>query len=344
MLTPRQNMLETIHGGKPDRYVNQYEAVQLLYHPPLAHRGGPKKGQLNVVNSWGVTNSFPENVPGAFPVHTPETIVVKDIEHWRDYVHAPAMDYPDEEWAKFKEKYDAVDHTKSFAAAFIAPGIFEQTHHLCEIKNALTYYLTNPDEMHDMIAYLTEYEMQMAEQICSKIHPDAIFHPDDWGSELSTFMSPTMFEDFFVEPYKQLYGYYHDHGVELIFHHADSWAETLVPDMIEIGIDVWQGCMKSNNLPELIRKYGGKITFMGGIDNKDVDFVGWTQEDCRKAARNAIDRNGSLYYIPCITQGGPGSVFPGTYMALCEEIDKYSEEKFGIKANEIDRLPWQIMF
>ena len=33
MLTPKQNMLEVITGGNPDRFVNQYEAVQLLFHP-----------------------------------------------------------------------------------------------------------------------------------------------------------------------------------------------------------------------------------------------------------------------------------------------------------------------
>ena len=33
MLTPKQNMLEVIKGGNPDRFVNQYEAVQLLFHP-----------------------------------------------------------------------------------------------------------------------------------------------------------------------------------------------------------------------------------------------------------------------------------------------------------------------
>ncbi|MFR5916879.1 MAG: hypothetical protein ACLUGJ_18760 [Blautia wexlerae] len=31
MLTPKQNMLEVIKGGNPDRFVNQYEAVQLLF-------------------------------------------------------------------------------------------------------------------------------------------------------------------------------------------------------------------------------------------------------------------------------------------------------------------------
>ncbi|MGI5936073.1 MAG: uroporphyrinogen decarboxylase family protein, partial [Oscillospiraceae bacterium] len=283
MLTAKQNMQETIRGGNPDRFVNQYEAVQLLFHPYIIHSNALlNRGDMNVVNAWGVTNSFPENTPGAFPVHTPDKIVVKDITRWREYVHAPSLKFPDEEWAMFKAQYDAVDGTQAYKATFIAPGLFEQTHHLCGINNALVYYMTNPQEMHDLIKYLTDWELELAEGICSNLKPDAIFHHDDWGSERSTFLSPDMFAEFFLEPYKQIYGYYHDHGVELVIHHSDSYAATLVPYMIEMGIDIWQGCMWSNNIPELIQKYGGKISFMGGIDNKDVDRDGWTREDCRR--------------------------------------------------------------
>ena len=345
MLTAKQNMQEAIKGGNPERFVNQYEAVMLMFHPFIMHSNALlSKGDLNVVNAWGVTNSFPENVPGAFPVHTPDKIVVKDIEHWRDYVHAPPLKYTDEDWAVFKAQYDAVDGNQAYKATFVAPGLFEQSHHLCGMSNVLLYYALNPDEMHDMIKYLTDWELELAEGICSNLHPDAIFHHDDWGGEKSTFMSPDMFAEFFVEPYKQIYGYYHDHGVELVFHHADSYAATLVPHMIEMGIDVWQGCMESNNVPELIKKYGDQITFMGDIDNKSMDFPGWTREDCRNIARKSCGRCGSKHFIPCITQGGPGSVFPGAYQILTEEIDKYSEEVFGIKADEITRLPLQLLF
>ena len=345
MLTAKQNMQETIRGGKPERFVNQYEAVHLLFHPFLLFSNPLLgKGQPDIVNAWGVTNSFPENVPGAFPVHTPEKIVVKDIENWREYVKAPPLKFTDEQWAIAKEMYDAVDGTQTYKAAFIAPGLFEQTHHLCEISNALMYYITNPDEMHDLIKYLTDWELELAEGICKHLKPDAIFHHDDWGSEKSTFLSPNMFAEFFVEPYKQIYGYYHDHGVELVIHHADSYAETLVPYMIEMGIDIWQGCMQSNDLPMLIEKYGGQISFMGGIDNKAVDFTGWTQDDARKVVQEMCDKCGSLYFIPCITQGGPGSLYEGAYDALIEEIDNHSEKVFGIKKSEITRLPFQYLF
>lgn len=346
MLTAKENLREVIRGGNPDRFVNQYEALQFLFHPFVMHNPSPAKGEENVVNAWGVTNSFPAETPGAFPVHTPDKIVVKDIEDWKEYVHAPSLEFSQDEWDMFKAQYEAVDNTKAFRTAFVAPGLFEQTHHLCEISQALMNYITNPDEMHELVKYLTEWELKLAEGICSNLHPEVLFHHDDWGGENSTFLRPEMFAEFFVEPYKEIYKYYHDHGVEFVIHHNDSYSATLVPYMIEMGIDVWQGCMQSNDVPELVKKYGGKISFMGGIDNKSMDFEGWTSEDCRKAAVDICEKCGNKYFIPCITQGGPGSVYPGAYKALCDEIDKYNAEKFGLKAEEIDaqRLPWQILF
>ena len=122
-----------------------------------------------------------------------------------------------------------------------------------------------------------------------------------------------MFEEFFLEPYKRLYGYYKAHGVQLIAHHSDSYAATLVPYMIEMGIDIWQGVMTSNNVPELIQKYGGKISFMGDIDSAKVDYEGWTPKSSpprwSAPARSAASTTSS----PGASQGLPVSTFPGVY-------------------------------
>ncbi len=346
MLTAKQNFIECVKGGNPDRAVNQFEYIRMLMNPTVLHSDRPNRGEPDCKNAWGVTYSFPENVPAGFPVHTADKVVIKDIECWQDYVHAPSLDFPDAEWAMFKEQYDAVDNEKALVSAFIAPGIFEQCHHLGEMSETLMNLAAYPDEMHDLIKYLTEYELKLAELICDRLHPEAIFHHDDWGGQKTTFMSPSMFEDYFVEPYKELYGYYHDHGVQFVIHHSDSYAATLVPSMIEMGIDVWQGCFSTNNLPELIRKYGGKISFMGGIENCLVDYEGWTRENIHDVIYKTLDECGTKYFIPCIAQGGPGSVFPGVYKAMGEEIDRYNREHFGCKQDEIEnaRLPEVIMF
>jgi hypothetical protein len=99
--------------------------------------------------------------------------------------------------------------------------------------------------------------------------------------------------------------------------------------MIEIGIDVFQGCLQSNNVPELIKKYGGQISFMGDLNNGVLDVPNWTPELIRREVERACRTNGKLYYIPCLTAGGPGSSYPGVFDAVNEEIERMSQEMFG---------------
>ena len=96
--------------------------------------------------------------------------------------------------------------------------------------------------------------------------------------------------------------------------------------MIEMGIDVWQGCLTVNNLPELIEKYGGQISFMGGIDNGVVDRVDWTDEKIEAYVRDICQQCGKKYFIPCMCAGMPVSAFPGVYEAVSKAIDKLNQE------------------
>lgn len=339
-------MWEAVKGGNPDRFVNQYEAIRLCMNPIYMHNPSPRPGQENIVNAWGITNSWPEGSPGAFPVHKPETIVIKDIENWQDYVKAPDISEAAikvEEWAEFRKTYDAVDTNLAFKTPFVAPGIFEQCHHLGEIQNTLMNLYEYEDEMHDLIKYITDYELQMAELICKHLEPDALFHHDDLGSRNSTFMKPEMFEEFYVDAYKQVYGYYKSHGCQLIIHHSDSYGATLVPLMIEMGIDVWQGPCASNNIPELVKQYEGQITFMGGFDGADYDTPDWDKDDIAERVSAFLDQFDSPKgYIPCVIQGGPGSIYDGVYETIFDTIQKYNTKRFGVTQEEQDlHLPLQ---
>ena len=329
MLTKRQNLLETIRGGHPDRFVNQYEALNIQLGTPYAmNNPRPQYGELNVVNAWGVTSSWPIGTPGAFPVHTPDKIVIKDIENWRDYLKVPNVVYPPEAWAPFIAEAEKVDRNDQFVTAFIAPGVFEQCHYLLEIQNCLIAFYEYPDEMHELIDAITDFELAYAAEICKYIKPDALFHHDDWGSQTSTFLSPAMFREFIKPAYMKIYKFYKEHGVELIVHHSDSYAATLVPDMIDMGIDIWQGVMTSNNIPELIKQYGGKISFMGGIDSASIDYEGWTREKVKAEVERACAECGTKYFIPGASQGLAMSTFPGVYEATSDEIDAISKKYF----------------
>lgn len=329
MLTRRQNMLETIRGGRPDRFVNQFEA--------LAFTGGNPYESLNrriqiggeFVNPWGVTIRYQENTPGPFPVHDEEHKVLKDVARWREFVRAPALDFTEEEWAPFKAYVDTLDRSEVFVTPTVAPGLFEHLHYLMGMGECLANFYLEPESMKELIEYITEWELEYAAMLCRHIRPDAIIHHNDWGSQRSTFLSPAMFEEFLLPSYKRIYSFYKANGVELIVHHSDSYAATLVPYMIEMGVDVWQGCLDTNNVPELIRQYGGRISFMGAINNGVVDVPDWSGEHIAAYVEKTCRECGTLYFIPCCTAGGPSSTYPGVYETVSREIDRMSREMFA---------------
>ncbi|HHY26235.1 MAG TPA: uroporphyrinogen decarboxylase, partial [Desulfitobacterium dehalogenans] len=47
MLTKRQNLLETIKGGNPDRFVKQYEFMNLIMEASVTMAGFPAPGQTS---------------------------------------------------------------------------------------------------------------------------------------------------------------------------------------------------------------------------------------------------------------------------------------------------------
>jgi hypothetical protein len=324
MLTKRQNLLETIKGGKPDRFVKQYEFMDLIMESPL---GVEFNYGQTWKDHWGITWQWPEGQLGMFPVHANGLAVIKEITEWKDSVKKPVIETSDEAWAAAVAHANSIDRNEQFAAVFYAPGIFEMTHHLMGMENALMALYEEPEAMHELIDFLTDYELDMAKVMIDKVHPDALLHHDDWGSQISSFVSPDMFEEFLLPAYKKIYQFYKDNGVELIVHHSDSYAANLVPFMIEMGIDIWQGVMNTNDIPELLKEYGGKISFMGGIHSGLVDYPGWTKEAVAIQVENAC-KNGHQYFIPCQTSGLPIESFEGVNAAIDEVIDRMSKTEF----------------
>ena len=330
MLTKRQNLIECIRGGSPDRYVNQFEAFSpMIFANPLGRR---EVGDGSLIDEWGVTFRPIEGQPGLFPDHDAAHLVVDDVAKWRDAVTPPGAVNDPALWETASAAAERIDRNEQFVTCAVFPGIFERVHHLHGITDTLADFYEEPEAIHDLIACITDWELRLAEGICTYVKPDCIFHHDDWGMQKSTFMSPEMFEEFLLEPYKQVYGYYKDHGVELIVHHSDSYCESFVRYMIELGIDIWQGALRTtNDIPGILERYAGKIAVMGGIETQLIDKPGWTPEEVRAEVETAFETIGRKRagWIPCLTQGGEFSGFPGVYDEVTRRIAEMSERDFG---------------
>lgn len=326
MLSIKENLKETMKkGGHPDRYVKSWEFVGQLLFPDLYYMGNyPMEPGKQGVDQFGVTWDFPVGQMGPFPVHDDEHRVLKDITKWREIVHKPYIPDDPGYWGMLCGMAAQVDRNEKYVFAFQTQGIFERLHALMGMEDTMCNFYEEPEEMHDLIDFLTEIELDFARNMVERVGVDAVLHHDDWGGVDSTFMSPAMFEEFILPAYKKIYGYYKEHNV-LIVHHNDGFSATLVPYMIEMGIDIWQGVMPTNNIPELIEKYEGQITFMGEVETRDIDMPDWSAEAVRAEVERVCTKCPPHSFIPALTAGVPMSHFPGVDAAVNAEIDRMSE-------------------
>ncbi len=331
MMTPKQNLLETLKpDGKPEVLCNSFTMLKPIGGDPCFKliRGNRIRG-TNSIDAWGTQILFPEDAPAAIPLVTEENQVIKDICNWRDYVKVPDLiGKCSEGWEVAIANKNAIDQDKYLTMVIMGTGIFEQVHMLMTFEDCLIAMLEEPEAMQELIDTICEYRLTYMKLVVENLHPDVIVSHDDWGSKNSLFMSPSTWRQLFKEPYRRLYDYLHSQGV-IVMHHGDSYMEPIVEDMAEIGVDIWQGVLPSNNIHKISELVGDRMLLQGGIDSV-IDRDDVTREEVAAEVRRALNEYGHLKgYWPGITYGGPTTLTPHVEGWIIEEIEKYNVERFG---------------
>ncbi len=334
MLSKRENFLATIKGGKPDRLVKQYEAINLLLGDPINRFiNGPKRypGMEPTYDGWGTKIIWPAGEPGSIP--DPKVRVLEDVTCWRDFVKVPdiiANCSDPELWEPYLEQVSKADRDERLLTVFAPTGIFERMHYLMGFEDTLCNFMLEEEAMEDLSMAIGEHRYQYVKLMCEMVHPDAVFFHDDWGSKQNLFVQPELWRKILKPAIAKGYDYVHDQGV-LVIHHADSYCEPIVQDMIDMHVDLWQGVLPQNDILKIQQQFGGQIALMGGIDAAVVDREDSTEEEIRAEVRRVCmtyAKNG--YFVPCITYGDPyGTLHPHANDIINDEIDRCSSEIFG---------------
>ena len=325
-MTAKEIFLEMLKpDGKPERQLVQYEALNLwLADPVNGYLMAGRHPGMTGKDRWGVTVAWPADHPGQQPITTDDVKVLKDITHWRDYVHAPDVEANCQDgWEECIAAAREATGPDRLLCAFSGTGLFEECHFLMGFADTLINLYEHPQEMHELIDYICDFKLKVMKLYCEKMHPDAIFFHDDWGAKTQLFMSPEMWREFFKEPYRKIYGYIRSQGV-IAIHHADSFLSPIVEDMVEIGIQCWQGVLPENDIPELQQRLKGRMILMGGI-GAAIDTPDSTEEEIRAYVGKALNEYCSGgHFIPSITYGLAGTIFKHVDPIINDEINKYN--------------------
>ena len=111
--------------------------------------------------------------------------------------------------------------------------------------------------------YLDELEIWAATDV------DGLSFMDDWGSQRNLLISPKQWRKIFKPLYKEYIDVAHAHGKKA-FMHSDGFTASIIPDLIEIGLDALNTQIFTMNIEELGYLFAGKITFWGELDRQGL--------------------------------------------------------------------------
>jgi uroporphyrinogen decarboxylase len=132
---------------------------------------------------------------------------------------------------------------------------------------------------------------------------DLIYVAEDLGMQDTLLMSPASFRRFLKPGMRKMIDLAHSFGVK-VMHHDDGAIRPLLPELIEIGIDVLnpiQWRCAGMGREELARDFGKSVVFHGGVDNQQTLPFGTPDDVKREVAENIrIFRKGKGYVVaPC---------------------------------------------
>ena len=291
MLTPKQNLLEYLKpDGKPECLPNTYTMCKTIGGDPCFKliRGNRIRG-TNAYDQWGTYILFPEDAPAAVPLVTAENQVIKDITEWKKYVKVPDLiGKCSDGWEDAIANKNAIDNDKYLTTVVMGTGIFEQLHMLMTFEDTLMNMLEEPEAMLELIDVIFEYRLTYMKLICEHLHPDLIISHDDWGSKQNVFLPPRVWRDIIKPLQQEISDTIHNCGM-IYMHHADCICQPIVTDMVDIGVDIWQGTIAQNDIVKIQEITEGKLAMCGGVDGPAIDIDNITEGEIRAEVRRAID-------------------------------------------------------
>lgn len=300
MMTPRENAMAVFNRQQPDYYGDFMPALQFVQDPVYLRDRIPQDGKIHR-DGWGTSFCFLLDAPGPHPVVNEENAVIKEIEKWEEQLAVPPL--KDLDWDTAARQAASINRNEYFCAVYSSGGLFERTHHLMGLQTALINYMEYPEEMAGILRKIADYKIEYLKLAAQHLKPDIVFFHDDWGTKQNVFLPPRIWRELIKPLHAEIVQTAHDCGI-LFMHHADCVCQPLVLDMVEMGIDIWQGVIPQNDIVEIQRITDGKLPMIGGIDGPKIDIENITEEEIRAEVRRAFDTYcpGGRFY-PSIANG-----------------------------------------
>ncbi|MFY9176054.1 MAG: uroporphyrinogen decarboxylase family protein [Caldicoprobacterales bacterium] len=246
------------------------------------------KGSDISVDHWGVGY-----IQGSLEHFNRMVHPMEDFETIEEFKSFP---YPNVEedynWDKLPSIVESIKKSDLIAVASMAITIFEIAWYLRGMDQFMVDLMMQPELACYHMDRITHIRCECARRY-ARAGVDILHVGDDVATQRDMMMSPEMWRKFLKPRLKKVIDAAREVNPDiLIDYHSDGNVESIIPDLIEIGVDILNPvqpeCMDPVKIKEL---YGDKLSFRGTIGTQTTMPFG-SAEEVKRVCREMIDKIG----------------------------------------------------
>ncbi|MFW6269864.1 MAG: uroporphyrinogen decarboxylase family protein [Bacillota bacterium] len=213
--------------------------------------------------------------------------------------------YPDPEkdfnWNYFEKKVKNIHEQGLAASGGLACTIFEIGWYLRGMEQMLMDMIMNQELLEFHLDKIKDIRCVQA-KLMTASGIDVLHLGDDISTQRGMMMNPDNWRQFFKHRLAEVINTARKENPDLIIkYHTDGNPQQVIPDLIEIGIDILNPIQPECLDPEWVKsEYGDSLTLDGTLGTQSV-FPFGTPEDVKKQCLKRIDKcgyNGGLVLAP----------------------------------------------
>ena len=255
-MTKKENLVRTITRNGPAWIPYRYDGALTLLHPRIVVR--PVEGGLD---DWGARWIRTSDKEGSYPDGRP----VVDLETL-DRLRVPDTDF-DEVTEDLRAQVRKLEDRDTLVIAYNELTLFERALLLLGTNEFLVATALAADKAERILDAITGYQLRLTESLL-RAGVSGVRFTDDYGTQASLFLAPEQWRRLFKPRLRLLFDLVKAHH-GFVFQHSCGHIDEIVPDLVEIGADVLDPCQpRVNDVPGWKRRYGDRLSFMGGLDTQ----------------------------------------------------------------------------
>ena len=169
---------------------------------------------------------------------------------------------------------------------------FEQMQQLRGMEQLLVDLAYRSKEVFRLRDDLLEFNLRWINRWL-ELEYDGLHFGDDWGTQTTLMVSPELWREVFKPVYKKMFDKIKGRGLDVHFH-SDGFILDIMPDLLDIGVDVINCQTSLMGLEKIEKNFAGKVCFRTDLDRQKIIPFG-TPEQVKEHILEVFDSIGT----PC---------------------------------------------